>query len=127
MTKKLGTIQLERCQALSDKAGSGWNELPDNLKPRNLSKYGDGRYPNRFGKLSSERVFNTILSEANPYWSAVFHPNQDRVISVRESVRAQGFPDRVRFYGNLGSQYRQVGNAVPVLLAYELFSMLPKE
>ena len=127
VTKRLRDKQFERCCALSNKNGAGWNELPDNLKPRNLVKYGDGRYPNRFGKLSFERIFNTILSEANPYWSAVFHPNQDRVISVRESARAQGFPDSVRFYGNLGSQYRQVGNAVPVLLAYELFSMLPKE
>jgi DNA (cytosine-5)-methyltransferase 1 len=127
VTKRLGSLQFARCLALSNKNGSGWNELPEELKPRNLSKYGDSRYPNRFGKLSSTGVFNTILSEANPYWSAVFHPNQDRVISVRESARAQSFPDSVRFCGNLSSQYRQIGNAVPVLLAYEIFSMIGKQ
>lgn len=126
VTAKLGDLQFERCLALSNKCGSGWNDLPDNLKPRNLMKYNDGRYPNRFGKLSPNYIFNTILSRPHPYWSAVFHPNQDRVISVRESARAQSFPDRVRFYGNLSSQYQQVGNAVPVLLAYELFSMLSR-
>lgn len=124
VTKKLGSIQFERCLALSDRNGSGWNDLPDHLKPRNLVKYGDGRYPNRFGKLSSNGIFNTILSEPNPYWSAVFHPNQNRVISAREAARAQSFPDRVRFYGKLSAQYRQIGNAVPVLLAYEIFSVL---
>ena len=123
-TKKLGKIQFERCLALSNKNGSGWPDLPDNLKPRNLSKYGDTRYQNRFGKLSPNGVFNTILSRPHPYWSAVFHPDQDRVISVRESARAQSFPDSVRFYGKQTSQYQQIGNAVPVLLAYEIFSML---
>ncbi len=124
VTKKLGSLQLERCKALSGRNGSGWNDLPIELKPRNLLRHGDSRYPNRFGKLSKDGIFNTILSEANPYWSAVFHPDQDRVISVRESARAQSFPDSVRIYGKLGSQYRQIGNAVPVLLAYEIFSML---
>ncbi|SFE88294.1 DNA cytosine methyltransferase [Succiniclasticum ruminis] len=124
VTNRLGTIQYERCLALSNKNGSGWNDLPEELKPRNLLKYGDSRYGNRFGKLSEDGVFNTILSRPYPYWSAVFHPNQDRVISVRESARAQSFPDSVRFYGKRSSQYRQIGNAVPVLLAYEIFSML---
>lgn len=123
-TKKLGAIQYERCLALSDKNGLGWPDLPDDLKPRNLSKYGDTRYQNRFGKLSEDGVFNTILSRPHPYWSAVFHPNQDRVISVRESARAQSFPDKVRFYGRQTAQYKQIGNAVPVLLAYEIFNML---
>lgn len=127
VTCTLGDIQLARCRALADKQGSGWLELPEDLKPRNLLKHGDARYFNRFGKLSPTGVFNTILSSPEPYWSAVFHPDQDRVISVRESARAQGFPDRVRFFGGLGYQYRQIGNAVPPILAREMFSMLVRQ
>jgi DNA (cytosine-5)-methyltransferase 1 len=62
-------------------------------------------------------LFTTILTRPEPYWGSFIHPTQDRVISVREAARAQGFPDRVAFVGDLPSQYRQVGNAIPPLLA----------
>lgn len=43
----------------------------------------------------------------------MLHPEQHRVVSVRECARSQGFPDRYRFYGNVLDKHRQVGNAVP--------------
>lgn len=45
------------------------------------------------------------------------HPIQDRAISVREAACLQTFPRDFRFYGSLNSMARQIGNAVPVLLA----------
>ena len=45
------------------------------------------------------------------------HPEQDRAISVREAAALQTFPDDFTFSGSLNSQARQIGNAVPVLLA----------
>jgi DNA (cytosine-5)-methyltransferase 1 len=47
----------------------------------------------------------------------VLHPDQTRVVSVRECARSQGFPDNFRFYGNIQDKHRQVGNAVPPPLA----------
>lgn len=47
----------------------------------------------------------------------VLHPEQDRVVSVRECARSQGFPDPFRFYGTVLDKHRQVGNAVPPPLA----------
>lgn len=41
------------------------------------------------------------------------HPAQNRVVSVRECARSQGFPDSFRFYGTILDKHRQVGNAVP--------------
>jgi DNA (cytosine-5)-methyltransferase 1 len=117
---RLEELMLARCVAVPRHPGAGWLDLPEHLKPKNLLRHGDRRYDNRFGRLHWEGTFNTILTRAMPYWSAVFHPEQDRVISVRESARAQGFPDHVRFAGPLSSRYRQVGNAVPPALGESL-------
>ena len=45
------------------------------------------------------------------------HPTLDRGVSVREAARLQTFPDSYRFYGNKDSQFQQVGEAVPPLMA----------
>jgi len=114
-TVRLEAINMERVRAL--KAGQSWIHLPDHLKPNNLKNTPGQRYDNRFGRLQWKGIFNTIVNKAEPYWSRVIHPRDDRVISVRESARAQGFPDRVHFVGTLRQQYAQVGNAVPPPLA----------
>jgi DNA (cytosine-5)-methyltransferase 1 len=96
-----------------NKANSGWLDLPDELKPGNLKNFSDCSYDNRFGRLNWDGTFNTVMAKVEPYWSRVIHPEQDRLISVRESARAQGFPDGLVFQGCLSEQYRLVGNAVP--------------
>lgn len=43
----------------------------------------------------------------------VLHPEQHRVVSVRECARSQGFPDTYRLFGNILDKHRQVGRMEP--------------
>jgi DNA (cytosine-5)-methyltransferase 1 len=118
-TKRLEALQMSRVLSLKE-PGQCWQDLPDELKPQNLIKLQKNHGSNcwkRFRRLLPSEMFSTIVTEPNPYWGAFIHPYQDRVLSVREFARAQSFPDYIEFFGTLRSQYRQVGNAVPCLLA----------
>jgi len=55
------------------------------------------------------------------------HPNGKRRLTVRECARLQSFPDDFVFYGSNSSCYRQIGNAVPWLLAYNVAKNIPKD
>ena len=54
------------------------------------------------------------------------HPVKNRAISIREAARLQTFPDSYIFYGSKDSQYQQVGNAVPPMLAKSIAHEIKK-
>jgi len=72
-----------------------------------------------YGRLEWDGYFSTTITNPEPMGKQgrVLHPEQHRVVSVRECARSQGFPDTYRFYGNILDKHRQVGNAVPPPLA----------
>jgi DNA (cytosine-5)-methyltransferase 1 len=55
------------------------------------------------------------------------HPNKERRMSVRECAILQTFPDKFVFFGSLGNMYKQIGNAVPVLLGNKIAESVKKE
>jgi DNA (cytosine-5)-methyltransferase 1 len=72
-----------------------------------------------YSRLDWAGHFPTSTTDPNPMGKVgqVFHPGQDRIVSVRECARSQGFPDTFVFSGPVSSKHRQVGNAVPPPLA----------
>jgi DNA (cytosine-5)-methyltransferase 1 len=62
----------------------------------------------------------TVLTTPSQKQTERCHPNEARPFTVRENARIQTFDDDWIFCGKVGQQYKQVGNAVPVNLAYEI-------
>ena len=72
--------------------------------------------------MSTTRPSNTIDTGHRNY----FHYSEPRIPTVRESARIQSFPDSFEFIGTRGSQYKQVGNAVPPMLAQVIAEEIKK-
>lgn len=68
-----------------------------------------------YGRVEWDGFFSTTITNPEPMGKQgrVLHPEQKRVVSVRECARSQGFPDSYKFYGNVLDKHRQIGNAVP--------------
>ena len=65
-------------------------------------------------RLEPDEPSGTVVNVRKSMW---IHPTLDRAVTVREAARLQSFPDKFEFVGTKDSQYQQVGNAVPPLLA----------
>ena len=115
MAPSLGAINLERLKHIPE--GGSWRDIPIELLPAGMKRARRSDHTKRYGRLRKEGFASTILTKCDPHWGAFFHPDQDRVITVREAARIQCFPDKIRFEGSRVEQYKQVGNAVPVLLS----------
>lgn len=101
------------------KSGQNWRNLPDDIKKEAMGgayKSGGGKV-GFYRRLSWNKPSPTVTT--SPYQKAtdMCHPEELRPLSVRECARIQTFPDDWAFYGSTASKYRQIGNAVPVLLA----------
>ena len=67
------------------------------------------------GRAPWDGIFKTTITDPEPLGKQgqVLHPEQDRLLSVRELARSQGFPDSYRFTGTIRDRHREIGNAVP--------------
>lgn len=91
--------------------GGNWQDVPEELWPNNRKN----RHSSAYKRLDVNEPSCTIDTGNNH--SNYFHPLYNRIPTVREAARLQSFPDDFIFMGNRSEQYRQVGNAVPPLLA----------
>ncbi|KAG0575322.1 hypothetical protein KC19_VG336600 [Ceratodon purpureus] len=79
-----------------------------------------GRSLKPFGRLWWDETVPTVVTRAEPHNQIILHPEQDRVLTIRENARLQGFPDYYALFGPIKQRYTQVGNAVAVPVATAL-------
>ncbi len=103
------------------KQGENWKSIPQHLFPNNRNN----RHSSAFKRLN-ERDVSVTIDTGNSH-SNYFHPLYHRLPTPRESARLQSFPDEFIFHGSRTSQYRQIGNAVPPLLAKNIANFLKKK
>ena len=114
----LGDINVRRMKHIPQ--GGSWRDIPFDLLPAGMKRAKRSDHTKRYGRLHPDGLASTILTKCDLHWGAYIHPDQNRTLTVREAARLQSFPDRFRFFGSRVEQYRQVGNAVPPLLAQAL-------
>ena len=94
--------------------------------PEHLRRYRSDVFDDKYLRLSFKELSRTITAHIakDGYW--YIHPSEDRTLSIREAARIQTFPDRYRFAGHPSNRYRQIGNAVPPMLASAIATSVRK-
>ena len=101
--------------------GGGRSDLPKEELTKSI-------YSGTWGRIVKDDITVTITTRFDTPSSGRFtHPFLNRAITVREAARLQSFPDDFIFYGTKTSQMKQVGNAVPPLLAKAVAESIIKD
>ena len=112
-------LALERLEIIPPNAGK------EVLPKEHLTK---SIYSGTWTRMRKDEISVTITTRFDTPSSGKFtHPFLNRAITVREAARIQSFPDTFHFIGNKGSQMKQVGNAVPPLLAKAIAEVIKND
>ena len=102
--------------------GGYWRDIPADIAKEYMKSCWDmgGGRTGILRRLSMDEPSLAVLTSPSQKQTDRCHPLEPRPFTVRENARCQSFPDEWEFCGTVGEQYKQVGNAVPVNLAYDI-------
>lgn len=108
--------------------GGYWRDLPEDLQKEYMkgSFYLEGGKTGMARRLSWDEPSLTLTCAPAQKQTERCHPEETRPLTTREYARIQTFPDEWEFVGSISSIYKQIGNAVPVNLAYAMGRALVK-
>jgi DNA (cytosine-5)-methyltransferase 1 len=107
------------------KGSARWEEL----RAEHVPPYDPGKFPNKWWKLDPAFPSRTLTAHMgkDTYSHIHWDSRQQRTVTVREAARLQSFPDGFKFSGAMNASYRQIGNAVPPLLAEAVAKRLKQD
>jgi DNA (cytosine-5)-methyltransferase 1 len=103
--------------------GGCWVDLPKDIQEAYMGEKGLAAGGGKRGvarRLAMNEQSLTLTTSPCQKQTERCHPIETRPLNVREYARIQTFPDSYVFEGSVGNQYKQIGNAVPVKLAYAM-------
>jgi DNA (cytosine-5)-methyltransferase 1 len=122
--KSEGSAYPKRKKEILDKIPPGgyWRDLPLDIQKEYMQKsfYLGGGKTGMARRISWDEPSLTLTCSPAQKQTERCHPDETRPFTIREYARIQTFPDNWKFMGSVSSQYKQIGNAVPVNLGKEL-------
>lgn len=120
-------VEAKRQQVLNQRWRSGESKTADAAQMQAVARewtlpYDPEKFPNKWWKLYRDKPVRTLMAHLgkDSYSHIHFDSGQARTISVREAARLQSFPDGFVLRGSMNPAFRQIGNAVPPLVAYAI-------
>lgn len=114
--------------------GGSWFDLPrqkgglEMLTPSMRVRWDTkdlGSHPDVYGRMWWDRPAPTVKRECAHVGNGRYtHPEETRLLTVREMASIQGFPFDYKFKGALASRYRQIGDAVPPVVSYQVSALV---
>jgi len=125
VAEKIFTEQLEALTTSPRENSEKWASL----RAKYVPPYDPSKFPNKWWKLNPAMPSRTLTAHMgkDTYSHIHWESAQKRTISVREAARLQSFPDSFRFSGAMNAAFRQIGNAVPPLLAEAVAKRLKQD
>lgn len=108
--------------------GGYWKDIPQEIAKEYMKScwHMEGGRTGILRRLSLDEPSLTVLTSPSQKQTDRCHPLEPRPFTIRENARCQTFPDSWEFSGGVGKRYKQVGNAVPVNLAYDIAKEIKK-
>lgn len=109
--------------------GGYWRDIPEDIAKSYMKSCWNmsGGRTGILRRMSLDEPSLTVLTSPTQKQTERCHPTEARPFTIRENARCQSFPDDWEFCGSISEQYKQIGNAVPVNLAYEIAKKIREE
>jgi DNA (cytosine-5)-methyltransferase 1 len=120
--------KLKKLRAAGNVVSPGSRDY-ERLRQETVPPYDPRKFPNKWRKMEANLPARTLMAHLgkDSYSHIHYDDSQARTISVREAARLQSFPDGFTFCGTMNPAFRQIGNAVPPLLAGAVARFIKKQ
>jgi DNA (cytosine-5)-methyltransferase 1 len=111
--------RLREIERMEGKTPAKESQRYEQERAKYVPPYDPGKFPNKWRKMEADKPARTLMAHLgkDSYSHIHYDSEQARTISVREAARLQSFPDGFVFQGPMNPAFRQIGNAVPPLMA----------